>query len=66
MDKENIKIGNIWIEDSESIRKRYFLLASIFISTLLLSAINECLLAIIILIYIIIFFYMVASNSIPP
>lgn len=22
MDKENIKIGNIWIEDSESIRKR--------------------------------------------
>lgn len=66
MNKENIKIGNIWIEDSESIRKRYFLLASIFVSILLLSTIKECLLAITILIYTVIFFYMVVSNHIPP
>lgn len=66
MNKENIKIGDVWIEDSKSIRKRYFLLASIFISILLLSTINECLLAITILIYTVIFFYMVISNNIPP
>ena len=66
MDKENIKIGNIWIEDSESIRKRYFLLVSILVLILLLSAIKECLLAITILIYIVMFFYMVVSNHIPP
>ena len=66
MNKENIKIGNVWIEDSKSIKKRYFLLASIFISILLLSTINEYLLAITILIYTVIFFYMVISNNIPP
>lgn len=31
MDKENIKIGNVWIEDSKSIEKRYFLLALIYL-----------------------------------
>lgn len=31
MDKENIKVGNVWIENCDSLIKRYFLLASIFV-----------------------------------
>lgn len=65
MDKENIKIGNVWIEDSESIRKRYFLLASIFVSILITSATNVCFLMITIVIYFVIFIN-INSRHIPP
>ena len=54
MDKENIKTGNVWIEDSKSIKKRYFLLSSIFVSILIISAINKYLLMITVIIYVVI------------
>lgn len=66
MDKENIKIGNIWIEDSESFRKRYFLLSSIFVSILIISAINTCLLMITGIIYTVIFICIVNNIHLPP
>lgn len=66
MDKENIKVGNVWIEDLESIEKRYFLLASIFVSILIVSATNLCLLAITMTIYTIIFFCIINSVHFPP
>lgn len=66
MDKENIKIGNIWIEDSESFRKRYFLLSSIFVSILIISAINTCLLMITGIIYTVIFICNVNNIHLPP
>lgn len=66
MNTENIKIGNVWIEDSKSIEKRYFLLASIFVSILFLSATNKCLLMITVTIYIIIFFCIVDNIHLPP
>lgn len=56
MDKENIKVGNVWIENCDSLIKRYFLLASIFVSILLISAINAYLFAITMIIYTIMFF----------
>ena len=66
MDKENIKIGNIWIEDSESFRKRYFLLSSIFVSILIISTINTCLLMITGIIYTVIFICIVNNIHLPP
>ena len=66
MDKENIKVGNIWIEDYDSVTKKYFLLASIFVSILFISATNPCFLAITKLIYTIIFFCIINSVHFPP
>lgn len=66
MDKENIKVGNVWIENYDSLIKRYFLLASIFVSILFLSATNLCLLAITMTIYTIIFFCIINSVHLPP
>lgn len=66
MDKENIKVGNVWIENCDSLIKRYFLLASIFVSILLISAINACILAITMIIYTIIFFCIINSVHFPP
>lgn len=66
MDKENIKIGNVWIEDSKSIEKRYFLLSSIFVSILIISAINTCLLMITGIIYTVIFICNVNNIHLPP
>ena len=66
MDKENIKVGNVWIENYDSLKKRYFLLASIFVSILIVSATNLCLLAITMTIYTIIFFCIINSVHFPP
>ena len=66
MDKENIKIGNVWIEDSKSIRKRYFLLASIFVAILIISAINTYLLMITGIIYTVIFICIINNIHLPP
>ena len=62
MDKENIKIGNIWIEDSESIYKKYFLLASIFVLSFILSLIHIYLLIITIIIYLVMFIYIICND----
>ena len=62
MNKENIKIGNIWIEDSESIYKKYFLLASILVLSFLLSVMHIYLLMITIIIYLVIFIYIICNN----
>ena len=66
MDKENIKVGNVWIENCDSLIKRYFLLASIFVSILLISAINAYLFAITMIIYTIMFFCIINSVHFPP
>lgn len=66
MDKENIKVGNVWIENCDSLKKRYFLLSSIFVSILIISAINTCLLMITGIIYTVIFIYNVNNIHLPP
>ena len=66
MNEENIKVGNVWIEDYDSVTKKYFLLASIFVSILFISATNPCFLAITMLIYTIMFFCIVNSVHFPP
>lgn len=62
MDKENIKVGNVWIENCDSLTKRYFLLASIFVLILIVSVINAYLFAI----YTIMFFCIINSVHFPP
>lgn len=66
MNKENIKVGNVWIENYDSLIKRYFLLASIFVSILFISAINTCLLMITGIIYTVIFICIVNNIHLPP
>ena len=42
MNKENIKVGSIWIEDKKSIDRKISLLFFILIGNFLLLAINAC------------------------
>lgn len=66
MDKENIKVGNVWIENYDSLIKRYFLLASIFVAILIISAINTYLLMITGIIYTAIFICIINNIHLPP
>ena len=66
MDKENIKVGNVWIENYDSLTKRYFLLASIFVAILIISAINIYLLMITGIIYTVIFICIINNIHLPP
>ena len=66
MDKENIKVGNVWIENCDSLIKRYFLLASIFVAILIISAINTYLLMITGIIYTVIFICIINNIHLPP
>lgn len=66
MDKENIKVGNVWIENYDSLTKRYFLLASIFVAILIISAINTYLLMITGIIYTVIFICIINNIHLPP
>ena len=66
MDKENIKVGNVWIENYDSLTKRYFLLASIFVAILIISAINTYLLMITGIIYTVIFICIINDIHLPP
>ena len=66
MDKKNIKVGNVWIENYDSLTKRYFLLASIFVAILIISAINTYLLMITGIIYTVIFICIINNIHLPP
>ena len=66
MDKKNIKVGNVWIENYYSLTKRYFLLASIFVAILIISAINTYLLMITGIIYTVIFICIINNIHLPP
>lgn len=56
MNKENIKVGSIWIEDKKSIDRKISLLFFILIGNFLLLAINAYFFVISMTIYFIMFF----------
>ena len=71
MDKEDIKVGNIWIEESNEIKKKIFsfyfsiIISFILLSGLLITYYNLLLLFLAIL-YIFIVIYLAKDISLPP
>lgn len=66
MNKENIKVGSIWIEDKKSIDRKISLLFFILIGNFLLLAINAYFFVISMTIYFIMFFYFFCNSYLPP
>lgn len=66
MNEENIKVGNVWIEDKKSIDRKISLLFFILIGNFLLLAINAYFFVISMTIYFIMFFTFFCNQYLPP